>query len=306
MVEQAEGGKPFRSGFVTLVGRPNAGKSTLVNACVGSKVAITSNTPQTTRHRLRAIVDRPNMQLVLVDTPGLHKPHDALGEELNHSAAKALEEVDVVAFLIDSDKPIGKGDAWVSQLIAPFHARKVLVLTKADLADEQTIRNQTARASRLLQFDDVVAISALKGFNVDGFIETVGRFLPEGPRWFPEGMGTDQPLETLIAEFIREKVLRSTHDEIPYAVGVQVEDLSYDQKAGLYSIYATIYCERDSQKGIIIGKGGQMVRDIGTNARKDLIRLLGDKVRLDLNVKVKKDWRRDASQIRRFGYGEGL
>ena len=294
-----------RSGFVALVGRPNAGKSTLVNAIVGSKVAITSDTPQTTRNRIRAILDRDDSQMVLVDTPGLHKPHDALGEELNRSALKALEDVDVVAMLVDARAPVGRGDKWVASHVAKTDAKRVLVLTKADVATEKQVMSQLAAARRLVDFDDEVVVSALDGFNVDGFVETVSRYLPSGPRWFPRDMPTDQPLEVMIAEFVREKVLRSTRDEVPHAVGVAIEDLEYDEAKELWRVFATIYCERASQKGIIIGKGGEMLKSIGIDARTDLERLLGGQVYLDLNVKVKKDWRRDASQIRRFGYGEG-
>jgi GTP-binding protein Era len=295
----------LKSGFVALVGRPNAGKSTLTNAIVGQKVAITSDTPQTTRHRLRAVLDRADAQLVIVDTPGLHKPHDALGEELNRSALKSLEDVDVVAMLVDASQQFGRGDAWVAEHVAKTRAKRVLVLTKADIATQTKIEEQIAAASKHVTFDDIIAVSATDGFNVDGFIDTVVRYLPEGPRWFPPDMPTDQSVEVMIAEFIREKILRSTRDEVPHAVGVAIDDMTYDDKKQLYSIWAVVYVERDSQKGIIIGKGGEMLKAIGTDARVDLERLLGGKVFLNLSVKVKKDWRRDASQIRRFGYGEG-
>ena len=296
----------IRSGFVALVGRPNAGKSTLTNALVGTKVAITSDTPQTTRHRLRAVIDRDDAQVVLVDTPGLHKPHDALGEELNKSALKALEDVDVVAMLVDATQPIGGGDRWVAEHLAKARgAKRVLVITKADIASEKQVDRQLAIARGLAPFDDEVVLSAVEGFNVDGFYETVVRFLPQGPRWFPRDMPSDQPVEVMVAEFIREKILRTTFDEVPHAVGVAVEDLVLDPKKDLTRIWAVIYVERDSQKGIIIGRGGEAIKRIGTEARGDLERLLGTKVFLDLTVKVKKDWRRDASQIRRFGYGEG-
>lgn len=299
---------PIRSGFVALVGRPNAGKSTLTNALVGAKVAITSDTPQTTRHRLRAVIDRDDAQVVLVDTPGLHKPHDALGEELNRSALKSLEDVDVVAMLIDGTKQVGGGDIWVAEHVAKARgvSHRVLVITKADIATAEKIEEQLAKARTLAPWDDVVVLSATEGFNVDGFYETVVRLLPEGPRWFPRDMPTDQPVEVMIAEFIREKILRSTHDEVPHAVGVQVEELESIPKKDLTRIWAVIYVERDSQKGIIIGKGGELIKRIGSEAREDLERLLGTRVFLELTVKVKKDWRRDASQIRRFGYGEGL
>lgn len=301
-----EEGRLFRSGFVALVGRPNAGKSTLTNALVGQKIAITSDTPQTTRHRLRAIVDREDSQIVLVDTPGLHKPHDALGEELNRSALKALEDVDVVAMLVDATQPVGGGDRWVAQHVAKARAaHRILVLTKADIAKADQMDKQLKIAQGLVKFDDIVVVSAKKDFNLGGFIETVVRFLPEGPRWFPPGMPTDQTIDVMISEFIREKILRTTFDEVPHAVGVAIDELEQDDKHDITRIYATVYVERDSQKGIIIGKGGEAIKRVGTEARMDLERLLGNRVFLDLKVKVKKDWRRDASQIRRFGYGEG-
>jgi GTPase len=295
----------FCSGFVALVGRPNAGKSTLVNALVGDKVAIVSDTPQTTRHRLRAILDTGDSQIVFVDTPGLHKPHDALGEELNRSALKALEDVDVVLMLVDATKPVGTGDEWVASHVARANGAKILVVTKADLASEKAVDKQLAAARGLAEWDDEVVVSAVKDFNLDGLLEVVSGYLPQGPRWFPEGTTTDQPLEVLIAEFVREKILRTTWDEVPHAVGVMVDDLEHDERKDLWRIEATVYVERDSQKGIIVGKGGEGIKRIGSEARTDLERLLGGKVYLGLVVKVKSNWRRDAAQIRRFGYGEG-
>jgi len=296
---------PTRSGFVALVGRPNVGKSTLTNAVVGHKIAITSDTPQTTRQRLRAILDRDDAQLVIVDTPGLHKPHDVLGQELNRAALRALDDVDVVAMLIDATQPVGRGDEWVAGHVARSRAKRVLVVTKSDLATRETVERQVQAASMLADFDDVLVVSAVEGTNVDQFVETVVAYLPQGPRWFPADMPSDQPIEVTLAEFVREKILRSTRDEVPHAVGVVIDDFTYDDKKDLFSIWAIIYVERDSQKGIVIGKGGEMLKAIGSEARVDLERLLGGKVFLNLSVKVKKDWRRDASQIHRFGYGDG-
>jgi GTP-binding protein Era len=292
------------SGFVTLVGRPNAGKSTLVNALIGHKVAITSSTAQTTRHRFRAVLERPGMQMVIVDTPGIHKPHDALGEELNHSAAKALEAVDAVAFLLDATKPFGTGDEWICKMLAPLRTPKILVISKCALASQEAAQAQAARAQQTLEFASTVYLSALEGENLESFVQTVAPLLPAGPRWFPEGTTTDQPLEVLIAEFIREKVLLNTFDEVPHAVGVQVEELTYDKKRDLYHIAAYLYVERESQKGIIIGKGASQIKRIGSEARTDLARMLNANVYLDLRVKVRRNWRRDANQIRRFGYGD--
>lgn len=295
----------FKSGFVTLVGRPNAGKSTLLNAIMGKKIAITSNTVQTTRHRFRAVYSRDDYQMIIVDTPGLHKPKDALGEELNTSALKALEDVDVVAMLIDSSKPIGKGDEWVAAQVKRARCKKICVLSKTDIASPEQISAQREAAEKLMQWDAMVALSSESGRNVDAFIEEVVYFLPEGPAWFPSDMETDQPMEVVIAEFIREKILRSFNDEVPHAIGVKVEELEYQKKSDLTRIYATIFVERDSQKGIIIGKKGAAIKKIGSEARADLEHLLGTRVYLDLTVKVKKNWRRDANQIKRFGYGEG-
>ena len=240
-----------------------------------------------------------------MDTPGLHKPQDALGEELNTSAIKALEDVDVVAMLIDASKPIGRGDEWVAaQVRAAKGSAKICVLSKTDLASDAEISAQREAAEKLCDWDAMVALSAETGRNVDAFVEEVQFLLPEGPAWFPADMETDQPLEVMVAEFIREKILRNFFDEVPHAIGVRVEEMEYDRKKDLYRIFAIVYVERDSQKGIIIGKKGAAIKQIGTEARQDLEQLLGCRVFLDLSVKVKKNWRRDANQIRRFGYGE--
>ena len=299
------GADGFKSGFVTLVGRPNAGKSTLLNAIMGKKIAITSNTAQTTRHRFRAVLTRDDFQMIIVDTPGLHKPHDALGEELNTSALKALEDVDVVAMLIDASKPIGRGDEWVAAQLRGSRSHKICVLSKTDLATPEQIAAQREAAEGLADWDAMVALSAETGYNVEAFVEEVVYLLPEGPAWFPPDMETDQPIEVVVAEFIREKILRTFRDEVPHAIGVALNEMEYDRKKDLYRIFAVIYVERDSQKGIIIGKRGAAIKRIGTEARRDLELLLGSKVFLDLSVKVRKNWRRDANQIRRFGYGEG-
>jgi len=305
-VSDAPAYEEVRSGFVALVGRPNAGKSTLVNALVGSKVAIVSDKPQTTRHRLRAILDSEDSQIVLVDTPGLHKPHDALGEELNKSALMALRDVDVACMVVDLSQPVGGGDRWVAAHVAATSAKRVLVLTKADLASSVPIGTRVANASALLPFDDVIVVSAKEGFNLDGFVAVVSSMLPIGPRFFPREMTSDQPEEVVVAELIREKVLWHTRDEVPHSVGAAIDELRYDEERDTTIVHATIYVERDSQQGIVVGSGGAMVKRIGTEARKDLETLFGTRVYLDLAVRVRKDWRSDGAQIERFGYGEGL
>ena len=294
----------FRSGFVALVGRPNAGKSTLLNACIGEKVAITSPVAQTTRKRLRAVVSTKDAQIVIVDTPGLHKPKDALGKELNRSALGELADVDVVAMLVDATKPVGTGDAWVAGHVDRCHAHKILVLTKADLSTPEQVTAQLEAASALAAFDDSIVVSATEGFNVDAFLSLVVRALPEGPKWFPDDMRHDATEEDVVAEFVREKAFLMLRDELPHSVGVRCDSISY-AKDGHASVAATILVERAGQKGIVVGKGGSMIKRIGMAARKDVERLLGCKVYLDLNVRVQPKWRRDRSEIARLGYDAG-
>lgn len=290
----------FRSGFVALVGRPNAGKSTLLNACMGEKVAITSPVAQTTRRRMRAVVNREGYQLVFVDTPGIHKPKDGLGSELNRSALAELSDVDVVALLIDASAPIGRGDAWVAERVRASSAVKILVLTKADRVDQARMVEQLEAARALVDFDDEIVVSSTEGFNVEPFIELVSRYLPEGPRWFPRGMDTDTDDATLVAEFVREKVLLRTREEVPHSVGVLCD--FFERSSRLVRVHATIFVEREGQKGILIGKRGEMVKHIGTDARHDLERLFGRKVYLELAVRVRPGWRDDPVEIRRMGY----
>lgn len=294
---------PFTSGFVALVGRPNAGKSTLLNACLGEKVAITSPVAQTTRRRMRAVINTDRSQLVIIDTPGLHKPKDALGSELNRSALGELADADVVAFLVDATKPVGTGDAWVAKHVQQAEADyKLLVLTKADLARPEQVAAQLEAARALCDFDDEIVVSSKEGFNVDSFVSLVSAHLPEGPRWFPEGMDVDATPEDLVAEFVREKLFLNLRQELPHSVGVLCDDIEYADD-GHASVTATILVERDGQKAIVIGRGGQMIKRVGIQARRDVERLLGCKVFLDLTVRVAPQWRRDAREIRRLGYG---
>lgn len=300
--ERAERDVTFRSGFVALVGRPNAGKSTLLNACMGEKVAITSPVAQTTRRRMRAVINTPASQLVIIDTPGLHKPKDALGSELNKSALGELADADAVAFLVDATKPVGRGDEWVANHVARAEAGyKLLVLTKADIAGPEQVAAQLEAARALCDFDDELVVSAREGFNVDAFVGLVSEHLPEGPRWFPEGMDVDATPEDLVAEFVREKLFLHLRQELPHSVGVLCESLEYAED-GHASIEATILVERAGQKGIVLGKGGQMIKRVGIEARRDIERLLGCRVFLDLTVRVAPAWRRDEREIRRLGY----
>ena len=295
----------FKSGFVALVGRPNVGKSTLLNACLGQKIAIESPVAQTTRKRLRAVVNTEGSQLVIVDTPGLHKPKDALGKELNRAALGELADVDVVAMLVDCTKPVGRGDAWVANHVGACDAAyKLLVLTKADISRPEEVASQLEAARGLAEFDDAIVVSAREGFNVDAFLALVSEHLPEGPRWFPEDMSHDATEEDLVAEFVREKAFLNLKQEIPHSVGVRCESIEY-AKDGHASVDATILVEREGQKGIVIGNKGSMIKRIGSEARPEIERLLGCPVYLSLNVRVQPQWRRDRHEIRRLGYDAG-
>jgi GTP-binding protein Era len=269
---------------------------------MGERIAITSPVAQTTRRRMRAVVNRPGCQLVIVDTPGLHKPKDALGKELNRSALGELADVDVVAFLVDATKPVGRGDEWVATHVDAARAARLLVVTKADLATPEQVKEQLAAARKLARFADELVVSAKSGFNVDSFVSLVASKLPEGPQWFPEDMDTDQSLEVMVAEFIREKILRSFRDEIPHAIGVQTEEMTYSRKKDLHNIRAIIYVEHDSQKGMIIGKKGAALKKVGTEARLDMEDFFQKKVFLSTYVKVDPDWRENRKELRRFGY----
>ena len=291
----------FRSGFVALVGRPNAGKSTLLNACMGGHVAITSPVAQTTRKRMRAVIIRPDALIVIVDTPGLHKPKDTLGRELNRAALAELADVDVVAMLLDATKPAGTGDAWVAKHVDESRAVRLLVVTKADIATPEQVQAQLEAGNAMARFDESLVVSSTEDFNVDSFIAAVTDHLPCGPRWFPLDMPVDASDEELAAEFIREKVLLNCRDEVPHSVGVLCDGIEW-RDGGLASVRATIFVERDSQKGILVGKGGSMIRRIGTQARLELEGLFHRKVFLDLQVRVKSQWRRDDAAIKRFGY----
>lgn len=292
----------FKSGFVALVGRPSVGKSTLLNACYGGKIAITSKVAQTTRKRLRAVITTDTSQIILVDTPGLHKPQDALGKTLNQTALLELNDVEVVAFLVDATAPIGRGDVWVAKHVhASSAAYKILVLTKADKASQAQVNAQLEASSQLGSFDDTLVVSATQHFGVDEFLHRIEDHLPDGPHWFFDDMDVDATDEELMSEFIREKILNLTHDEIPHSVAVHIDDVAWRSKK-LCSIRATIMVERAGQKAIIIGKKAALIKEIGMQARRDIEKLVGAQVFLDLVVRVYPKWRNDQNEIRRLGY----
>jgi GTP-binding protein Era len=293
-----------RSGFASLVGRPNAGKSTLTNALVGSKVAITSSKPQTTRHAIRGLVQRPEAQLVIVDTPGLHKPRTLLGDRLNAIVRETLTEVDVVGFCIPADQPVGPGDRFLAAELSQLKRPVMAIVTKSDAVDRERLGAQLLAVNRLGEWAEVIPVSAVTGFQVELLTDLLVQRLPEGPNLYPEGELTDEPEATLIAELIREAALEGVRDELPHSIAVLVEEMvpREGRTDGLIDIYATIYVERDSQKPIVLGKGGSRMKDIGTRSRGAIARLLGNPVYLDLHVKVAKEWQRDPKQLRRLGF----
>lgn len=292
----------YRSGFAGIIGRPNVGKSTLLNNLMHRKLAIISEKPQTTRNKIRCILTRDDAQIVFVDTPGLHKPRNALGERLNKAVRETLSEVDVVVFMLDGTQTIGKGDLFIAGELSGLDTPVVAVLNKIDRLSPEQVEAQMAVAENLGRFVEVIPLSAKTGENVHALIEKIVELLPEGPKYYPDDMVTDQPVTFIVAELIREKVLQLTREEVPHSVAVVVEEMGKREDGGIVDIQAVIYVERDSQKGILIGKGGRMLKEIGTRARQEIEPLLGEKVFLQLQVKVEKDWSKRPQLVRRMGY----
>jgi len=293
-------GQPYRAGFACFVGRPNAGKSTLTNAIVGRKIAITSSKPQTTRHVIRAVLHRPGSQLVLVDTPGLHRPRTLLGERLNDLVREAWSEVDVIGLCVPADEPVGRGDRFISAELADLRPALVAVVTKTDLVDRAALAVQLDAVSQLADFADIVPCSAVSGDQIDVLVDVLGSHLPESPQLYPDDMVTDEPEHILIAELVREAALEGVRDELPHSIAVVVEEVQVEGK--LTRIFADIYVERPSQKAIVIGHRGSRLRDVGTQARAGIEELVGGKVYLDLHVRVAKEWQRDPKQLRKLGF----
>jgi GTP-binding protein Era len=300
----------FRSGFVCFVGRPNTGKSTLTNALVGTKVAITSNRPQTTRHTIRGIVHREDFQIVLVDTPGLHRPRTLLGQRLNELVKGTYSEVDVIGLCIPADETIGPGDRWIYQQIRAVAPKTtlVVVVTKTDKVTKDKVAAQLMAVNELTGGEcEIVPVSATTGGQVDVLIDVLVAQLPPGPAFYPDGELTDEPEEVLMAELIREAALEGVHDELPHSLAVVIDEVSpregrTEEQGGLIDVRAILYVERDSQKGIVIGKGGARLREVGTAARTQIEKLLGTKVYLELRVKIAKNWQRDPKQLGRLGF----
>ena len=298
----------YRAGFACFVGRPNTGKSTLTNALVGEKVAITSAKPQTTRHTIRGVVHKDDHQLILIDTPGLHKPRTLLGSRLNDLVASTLGEVDVIGFCLPADEPIGPGDRYIASQLALLDGRTPIValVTKVDRVPKDKIAEALLAVGELADFADVVPVSAVEDFQVDTVDSVLAAHLPKSPPLYPDGDLTDEPEEKMIAELVREAALEGVRDELPHSLAVQVEEMypreGRSEDNPLWNVHVNLYVERPSQKAIIIGKGGTRLKAIGSESRQGIERLLGTKVYLDLHVKVAKDWQRDPKQLGRLGF----
>ncbi|MBS2989970.1 GTPase Era [Rhodococcus erythropolis] len=300
----------FRSGFVCFVGRPNTGKSTLTNALVGSKIAITSSRPQTTRHTIRGIVHREHAQLILVDTPGLHKPRTLLGQRLNDLVRDTYSEVDVICLCIPADEAIGPGDRWIVQQVRQMAPKTKLVgiVTKIDKVSRDAVGKQLLALSTVLGPEsEVVPVSAKSGEQVEILVDVLAGLMDEGPAFYPDGELTDEPEEVLMAELIREAALEGLGEELPHSLAVVIEEVipregRTEKQGEMLDVHALLYVERPSQKGIVIGKGGARLREVGTSARLQIEKLLGVRIFLELHVKVAKDWQRDPKQLGRLGF----
>ena len=294
--------KQHKSGFIAVIGRPNVGKSTLINSLIGQKIAIMSDKPQTTRNRILCILTRPEAQIVFLDTPGIHKPKHKLGEYMVKAAEGTLKEVDAIFFVVDATEKMGPGEYYILERLQATAKPVILVVNKLDLIEKEQVLPIISHYTDKYPFVGVVPISAKEETNLDALIEEVEKYLPEGPQYYPEDMVTDQPERLIVAELVREKALQLTRDEVPHAIAVDVDEMKARDNGDTY-IRVTIYVERDSQKGILIGAKGSMLKKIGRLARADIEMLLGTRVFLDLWVKVKKDWRDRDSVLRGFGFG---
>lgn len=291
----------FKSGFVAVIGRPNVGKSTLINSLIGQKIAIMSDKPQTTRNRILCVLTQADAQIMFLDTPGIHKPKHKLGEYMVSAAENTLKEVDVILFVVDATEDIGAGELYILERLQSTRKPVMLVVNKVDKISQQKILPVISRYSNRYHFSAVVPISAKEHTNLELLVTEIKKNLEEGPRYYPEDTITDQPERILAAELIREKVLHLTREEIPHAIAVEIDEMTTRQNEDVY-IRATIFVERDSQKGIVIGAKGALLKEVGALARQDIENLLGSKVYLDLWVKVKKDWRNRDSILRGLGY----
>lgn len=292
----------FYSGFVSIIGKPNVGKSTLMNCLVGQKIAIISNKPQTTRNKITSILTKDDYQIVFIDTPGMHNATSKLGEYMVKSAENTLNDVDIVLFLVEPTEKISESDKFIIRKFANLNTKVILVINKIDTIEKSKLLAIIAKYKELYDFTEIIPISAYNAYKTDDLLKSVRSHLKEGPKYFPEDMVTDQPERQIACEIIREKILHLMQDEIPHGVAVDIQSMKKREKSELVDIEATIYCEKDSHKGMIIGKKGAMLKEIGIRSRFDIERLLGSKINLQLWVKVKKDWRDSDFLLKNFGY----
>lgn len=292
-----------KSGFVSIIGRPNVGKSTFVNRVIGHKIAIMSDKAQTTRNKIQGVMTRDDAQIIFIDTPGIHKPKHKLGDYMMRVAKNTLSEIDAIMFMVNVNEDIGRGDEYIMEMLKNVKTPIFLVLNKIDLVHPDTMMPKIEQYQSYMDFTDIIPISALEGLNVDHFIDVLKSFLPEGPKYYPDNQISDHHEQFVVSEIIREKILHLTSEEIPHAIGVNVDRMIKEDEDRV-RIEATIYVERDSQKGIVIGKGGKKLKEVGKRARRDIEMLLGSKVYLELWVKVQRDWRNKVNFIRQIGYVE--
>ncbi len=292
----------MKSGFVTIVGRPNVGKSTLMNTAIGEKIAIVSEKPQTTRTRIQGIYTSPEGQIIFIDTPGIHKPKHLLGEYMVKVSTRSLEEVDLIYYMTDVSRSFGGGEQFILNQLKDATVPIFLLVNKIDLADEIRVEEHIKDFTSQMNFAEIICLSAVLGTNISELLEKTYTYLPEGPLYYPEDDLTDQPVSFIAAELIREKALILTRDEVPHSLAVEIEEFDSHAAKGKTYLRAVIYTERDSQKGIIIGKNGQMLRNIGEQSRQDIEAMLGRPVYLDLWVKVKKNWRDNEMNLKQLGY----
>ena len=295
--------KGYKSGFVSIVGRPNVGKSTFLNRVIGQKIAIMSDKPQTTRNKVQGVLTQENSQTIFIDTPGIHKPKHKLGEFMLKVSRNALKEVDIIMFMVNAEQKIGKGDEFIIEMLEGNQTPVFLVINKIDQVHPDELAGIIDSYKDKFNFAEIIPISALQGNNVDALLTTIEKYLPEGPQYYPADQITDHPERFIISELIREKVLHTTREEIPHSIAVVIDKIKRDEEnENMIRVQATIMVERDSQKGIVIGKKGALLKQVGIEARKDIEMLLGSKVFLELWVKVQKDWRNKQTHLRDFGF----
>ncbi|AMO32889.1 GTPase Era [Lysinibacillus sp. fkY74-1] len=293
----------YKSGFISIIGRPNVGKSTFLNRVIGQKIAIMSDKPQTTRNKVQGVLTTTDSQMIFIDTPGIHKPKHKLGDFMLKVAKNTLREVDVIMFMVNAEQKLGKGDEFILEMLAGNSTPVFLVINKIDQIHPDELLGIIESYKERYEFAEIIPISALQGNNVESLLDTLPKYLPEGPQYYPADQVTDHPERFIISELIREKVLHLTREEIPHSIAVVIDKIRRDEENNdKIHVAATIMVERDSQKGIVIGKRGALLKEVGTRARKDIEMLLGSKVYLELWVKVQKDWRNKSTHLRDFGF----